>query len=227
MTQITEKVKGTLSDAFSKAASHETINGQEVAFVRGGFGNGMMLPYLGFEQPPVDFEERTGMRGLSCQYFLPPDLLPRELQEYGMISVADNRMAHERLSEVWGHLKTCNPETLGHLEFDTKDTMKLYHAILGAASAFLPQDIQAWLDGWNGMALRENREATMLLNKIEICHGNTGWVPSMSTIQVMNEQMKHSDLQKLSKSEPPKHVRRSIRSTLRNTIKGKKKPPSI
>lgn len=190
MSEITSKIKTVLSNAFNKAARHKIVDGREVAFVRGGFGrDGMMLPYLDFRQPPVDFEKRTGMSGLSCQYFLPPDLLPRELQEYGMISLADNRVAHERLSEVWGHLKNCNPETLGRLEFDAKDTMKLYHAILGAASAFLPQDIQAWLDGWNGVTLRENREAELLINKIEVCHGPAYWVPSMETLRMMDKQL--------------------------------------
>ena len=188
MSEITRKIKTTLSDLFNNASRREMIDGQEVAVVKGSFGGEMPLPYVSFHQPPVVFEKASGMKGLSHQYFLPPDLLPRELQEYGMVSIRDTATAHVRLSEVWEHLKAGNPDTLGRLTFDAANTDNLYHVILGAASAFPPADIQAWLDGWNGITLRKNKEAALLLNKIEVCHGLVGWIPSMSTLHEMNRQ---------------------------------------
>ena len=188
MLDLTRKIKTTLSDLFNNAARREVIDGQEVALFKGTFGGEMSLPYESFHQPPVVFEKASGMKGLSHQYFLPPDLLPRELQEYGMVSIRDRDGAYDRLTEVWEHLKKGNPETLGRLKFDETRAENLYHVILGAASAFPPADIQAWLEGWNGITLRKNKEAAFLLNKIEVCHGLVGWIPSMSTLNEMNRQ---------------------------------------
>src|ERR1700747_318491 len=101
MSDITAKIKETIQVAFNKASVHRKDRGHDVAIIKGNFGGEITIPYLSFHQPPVVFERKSGMKGLSCQYFLPPDLLPRELQEYGMISIRDNKATHERLSEVW------------------------------------------------------------------------------------------------------------------------------
>lgn len=191
MAPITQKIKGTISDTFNKSAHHRSRSGEVVAEVRTVSGMRWELPYLEFSQPPVDFEKKTGLTGISCGYFLPPDLLPRELQEYGMISLADNCEAHQRLSEVWSCLKETNPSTLGSLKFDENNTRQLYHAVLGVASAFLPQDIQAWLDGWTGIELRKDKEAVRMLNKIETLSSRVEWIPSKPTLREMVRQIEN------------------------------------
>ena len=144
---------------------------------------------MSFSQPSLKFEEQNRIQGLAYQYILPSGLLPIELNEYVLFASLTDQGVYKRLNEVWKQLKKDNEKTLWSLKFDTNDTRQLYNAILGVASAFLPQDIQFYLDGGKSSTLREDREIKFLLDKIERCLNNICWVPCLDTLRLIDQQI--------------------------------------
>lgn len=174
-----------------------------------------------FCQPPVDFEKKTGMQGLSCTYVLPHGLSSKELQKYALLSFsADRPAAHEKLSEMWRHLQTCNPYELKGLTFEAKNTENVFHAVMGVASAFLPRDIQLFIDrqhdvdGPHEAARPRSSEEKFLRNKIDVCCGPIGWAPSLATLQSISRQ-----LNSVTKPVAPVSRTQSVETKVSQTIK--------
>ncbi|MCK4945332.1 MAG: hypothetical protein KAS59_03615 [Alphaproteobacteria bacterium] len=202
MHEITGKIKSTLGKTFDEATRYTIVDGQKVADLTRKGATLWTLPDLAFFQPPSEFEKQNGIHGFSCQYILPQGLLPRELQEYAKIARLNDQDMHEKLNEVWEQLKKDNEKTLGSLKFDTNNTIQLYNVILGVASAFLPRDIQSWIDGNTSVsALREEQETESLMNKIETHFGRICWVPCLDTLRLIDRKIddnKNSVVQKAS-----------------------------
>ncbi len=149
----------------------------------------MSLPNPAFGQPPVTFERREKVTGISETYDLPDGLSPQKLDSYVMTvmharlsCMLDPDEAAERLTGVFDLLAESNPQ-LKKLAFDRQDWHKGYHALMGVASAFNVQDIQYWLDNTTGMTIRKDEAYDALRSETAEIAGNIGWRPAPDTLR--------------------------------------------
>jgi hypothetical protein len=153
-------------------------------------------PDSGFYQPPVEFEKKHNLTGISQWYSLPAGLSPRDLQSYALLSWRKENLTaaeqQERLAGVWHLLTAYNPE-LKKIIHDRQDTDALYHAIMGVASAFNIKDIQGFISNstqphraWEMEKTPEFIKLTEVFNRCAGPEGlNLKWVAAPATLRLI------------------------------------------
>ncbi|MCE9507290.1 MAG: hypothetical protein K8R48_03100 [Alphaproteobacteria bacterium] len=158
------------------------------------------IPDRDFCQPPVDFEKKYSLTGVSQRYRLPEGLSPRDLQNYALLSWRKESLTvaeqQERLAGVWHLLTAYNPE-LNKVLHDPQDTDTLFHAIMGVASAFNIEDIQGFISSatqphraWEMEKTSEFIKLTEVFNHYAIPDRlNLRWVASPVTLRSIRDKI--------------------------------------
>lgn len=206
---LTDFIHATLSDCFNNKVEHGYIlkNGQKTA-VFWTKGIKLELP-MQCTQPPIDFENKNGMKNIAGHYIFPEGLKANHLEEYADMvhwGIADAPECQDVLRTVWDELTRLNPHSLGALKFDINDPEKRRDAILGATSAFNATDIQSYLDGNDGNKMSQNKEWDFLYNKIEICFGRMYWVPAVETLKIVEQQIPKPQQSPSTKNSKPRLI---------------------
>lgn len=146
-----------------------------------------------FLQPPILFEQKSGLRNISAQYALPPNLSAAEIQDYAeILCITFNHkkitrdFLRDRLAEVCAVIESLNPE-ITDLHYDRNSPIKIYDTIVGVCSAFTSRDIQFYLDGNTWKKAKSDPAYADKFNTIEQI-APLDWVPAPETLDQMIEQ---------------------------------------
>jgi hypothetical protein len=167
----------------------------------------LQIPYPYFCQPPVDFEKKQRLRGMSSTYRLPEGLTAGQLQDFSLLMREREdltpRQKLDKMTEVWKTLTDHNP-ALKTLRYNADDFFHLYHLILGVASSFNRIDIQNFMDliGKVPPALHMNKspEYKNLAQSFYQATADMHWVAAPESLLAIHDQLKRKSARPLSNS---------------------------
>jgi len=181
------------------------------------------MPLLDFCKPPVEFEKKHGLKGISHNYKIPAGLTSQELQIYTMITLKRDDIAKserkEKLLETYNLLISLNP-ILNEVKKIPDNVNDLYHLILGVASSFNIDDINQFVfnstPSIKGLEMEQtpefkklskvfNMNSCAMSQRLGIPH--LGWLASPKTLNDISNKMLE---QKLIKSGDHPMIKRNF-----------------
>jgi hypothetical protein len=202
MSRLAKEILNTISAAEK--------NGKKIKDQRSGVfctevklpGRSLLIPDPNFSQPPVSFENKHGLSGISRSYQLPPYVTARDLQNYCILTYMGDmtdKECRQKLQSLWRSLKFYNP-SLRPLQYNPSSTKDLYHLAMGVASAFNEEDIQAFVLGSGPQAMKmweskKYKKLTKVFNKYAGKKAKSEdlalyWVATPATLKVIKDQFK-------------------------------------
>jgi len=148
-----------------------------------------------FRQPPVDFEKKYGLIGISQYYRLPEGLSSAALDSYSVLLHKNfpEEQGLMKMNEAWDELKELNL-ILKKINYDAGNISMMYNLLMGVASAFNIRDIQHFISDPRaaGSKMRASAEFGSLVQIFNYASRPAefgfGWVASPKTIAYIREQ---------------------------------------